>query len=302
MTAGDISDSTNPGARGRIDGNGFSAEVVLSGLNRRIQVLEYEGPDLVAMVANLETKARELDFDKVFLKAPGSQKGHLEAAGMLAEATITGYFAGRPAAVMSKFLSRERRQRPFSQEQESILESIRSRPADPSVPQLPEGYEMRLAGPHDVEDLAELYRNVFASYPFPITDPAYLAATMESNVVYRIVRDQTGKTVAAASAETAPGNSNAEMTDFATLPDQRGLGLAQHLLASLEGDMLERRITNLYTIARARSAGMNRVFHNRSYTWTGTLVNNCHIAGRFEDMHVWCKTVDGAKKAEAPDP
>ena len=56
----------------------------------------------------------------------------------------------------------------------------------------------------------------------------------------------------------------------------------------------ERRIDNLYTIARARSAGMNRVFYNRGYRWTGTLVNNCHIAGDFEDMHVWCKSVEPA--------
>ena len=33
---------------------------------------------------------------------------------------------------------------------------------------------------------------------------------------------------------------------------------------------------------------MNRVFYNRGYEMTGTLVNNCHIAGQFEDMHVWC--------------
>lgn len=80
-------------------------------------------------------------------------------------------------------------------------------------------------------------------------------------------------------------------TDFATLPSQRGLGLAQHILAALENDMAEREILNLYTTARARSAGMNRVFHNRDYEWTGTLVNNCHIAGQFEDMHVWCKSL-----------
>jgi hypothetical protein len=36
---------------------------------------------------------------------------------------------------------------------------------------------------------------------------------------------------------------------------------------------------------------MNRVFYNRRYRWTGTLVNNCHISGGFEDMHVWCKRV-----------
>jgi hypothetical protein len=55
--------------------------------------------------------------------------------------------------------------------------------------------------------------------------------------------------------------------------------------------MAERAILNLYTISRARSAGMSRVFYNRGYEWTGTLVNNCHISGEFEDMHVWCKSL-----------
>jgi hypothetical protein len=36
---------------------------------------------------------------------------------------------------------------------------------------------------------------------------------------------------------------------------------------------------------------MNRVFFNNDYGWTGTLVNNCHISGGFEDMHVWCKSI-----------
>ena len=114
---------------------------------------------------------------------------------------------------------------------------------------------------------------------------------MLSNVVYRIVRDDGGSLIAAASADTMGAHHNAEMTDFATLPDRRGLGLAQHTLAALEEDMAEQDIPYLYTIARARSAGMNRVFYNRGYEWTGTLVKNCHIAGRFDNMHVWCKTL-----------
>ena len=276
----------------RLDGDGFEAKVFLSPLNQRIQVLEYEARDTETMVASLGSGARRAGFGKVFLKAPIHERGGFEAAGMCAEATISGYFAGQPAVVMSLFLDEARQEQPAADEQEEILRAIRSRPADPSVPALPEGYRMLPARPDDADELAALYGHVFASYPFPITDPEYLVATMEDNVVYRIVRDGDGAVVAAASAETDPEHRNAEMTDFATLPDQRGLGLAQHILDALEGDMAERGIPNLYTIARARSAGMNRVFYNRGYAWTGTLVNNCHIAGRFEDMHVWCRSPD----------
>jgi len=278
-------------ALARLDGNGFVAQVYLSPLNQRIQVLSYEARDTRMMVSDFVDKARSAGFGKVFLKAPLSDKARLEEAGMSAEATITGYFHGQPAVVMSLFLSEERCRRPYAEDQDAILEKIRERPADSSVPTLPDGYEMYPASPHDAEEVAGLYRGVFASYPFPITDAAYITSTMQSNVLYRIVRDAKGVLVGAASAETSPKLHNAEMTDFATLPDQRGLGLAQHILAALEDDVAEREILNLFTIARARSAGMNRVFYNRGYEWTGTLVNNCHIAGQFEDMHVWCKSL-----------
>lgn len=276
------------GIEQRVKAVDFTAEMVVSDFNERIQVLEYEARDPGAMVERLAGEARQRGHGKLFLKAPEFDREALEDVGMVKEATINGYFCGEPADVMALYLDDDRMKRPRESKQEEILESITSRPADASVPDLPRDYWMTTADPGDAEELAALYAEVFASYPFPITDPAYLISTMKTHVVYRIVRDGEGSLVAAASAETCRRYRNAEMTDFATLPSQRGLGLAQHLLAALEDDMLEASIPNLYTIARACSPGMNRVFYNRGYELTGTLVNNCHIAGQFEDMHVWC--------------
>ena len=275
----------------RIEGDGFRAKVYFSPLNQRIQVLEYEARAPHSMVKSLGAGAREAGFGKVFLKAPPDEQPGFEAAGMVKEGTITGYFCGQPAVVMSLFLDEKRRQSRCAEDQAEILRKIQERPADDSVAELPRDYRMSRAQPTDSFELAAVYGRVFASYPFPITDPEYLEQTMRTNVVYRIIRDGGGEIVAAASAEIDAEHHNAEMTDFATLPDQRGLGLAQHILAALEEDMAECGIPNLYTIARARSGGMNRVFYNRGYTWSGTLVNNCHIAGQFEDMHIWCKAV-----------
>jgi len=291
MTQVKQAESTEANTLARIEGEGFAAQIFFSPLNQRIQVLSYEAHDAQLMISDFENKARKVGFGKVFLKAPLSDQARFEEAGMCAEATIEDYFDGQPAVVMSLFLNEERRQRPYAEDQDAIMEKIRERPANSSVPALPEGYQMFSGGLHDAQEIARLYGEVFASYPFPITDPDYITSTMKSNVLYRIVRDSKGTLVGAASAEISPKLHNAEMTDFATLPSQRGLGLAQHILAALENDMAERDILNLYTIARARSAGMNRVFYNRDYELTGTLVNNCHIAGQFEDMHVWCKSL-----------
>ncbi len=273
----------------RVAGKGFKVRMVVSDFNSRIQVLDYQARDPAAMVIALVAEARRRGLGKIYVKAPDFDRERLEQAGMVVEATIAGYFAGQPAIAMSLYLDEDRLERPFAAEQDEILETIRSRPPSASLQAMPDEYVMAVATPADADDLAGLYRAVFASYPFPITEGGYLVETMGSHVVYRIIRNGAGELVAAASAETNRTYANAEMTDFATLPSQRGLGLAQHLLAALEKDMRGWSISNLYTIARSRSAGMNRVFYNRGFELTGTLVNNCHIAGRFEDMHVWCK-------------
>lgn len=294
MSSTDAATAVARDAAVRLTGDGFAAEVLVSDMNARLQVTAYRARRPAAMAEALESRAREAGFDKVFVKARQSDRDGFERGGMLTEAVIEGYYDGRPAVVMSSFLSERRHRSAAAREQQAILADIQERPADSSLAPLPEGYEVRRAKPADASDLARLYDTVFRSYPFPIDQPEYVEAMMRTHVRYRLVVEPGGEIVAAASAETDAAHGNAEMTDFATLPSERGLGLAQHLLAALEEDMADAGIANLYTVARARSAGMNRVFYNRGYHRTGTLVNNCHIAGRFEDMHVWCKALAGA--------
>ena len=115
---------------------------------------------------------------------------------------------------------------------------------------------------------------------------------MERNVLYRAVKDETGRIVSAASAEVDDKHSNAELTDCATEPEQRGKGLMFHILSALEADLRERGIMTAYSLARARSVGMNRVFHRLRHEYSGRLVNNCDIYGQFEDMNIWVKRLD----------
>jgi putative beta-lysine N-acetyltransferase len=267
----------------------FEAQVIDSAYNQRIQVLGYEVRDAAAFVEALRDRAAERAFGKVFMKARASDAHQLEAAGMVREATIDGYYGGEDAAVMALFVDPARAEQPHLAEQDEILAKVRSAKPQPEPPPLPPDHRSYTAGEEDAKELAALYGEVFASYPYPINDPGYLVDTMRSHVVYRIVRDDRGRVVAAASGETDREHGNAEMTDFATLPDQRRKGLALHLLAGLEEEMERSGVPHLYTIARARSFGMTRVFYNRGYVYTGTLVNNCHISGGFEDMHVWCR-------------
>lgn len=153
---------------------------------------------------------------------------------------------------------------------------------------VPAEYSLRALGVEDAPLLAALYREVFASYPFPVHDSAYIRETMDADVAYfGAFRD--GRLVAASSAEMDPATSSAEMTDFATLPGETGKGLAGALLAAMEQDVPRQGISTLYTIARAFSHGMNITFARAGYEYGGTLVNNTDIFGRIESMNLWHK-------------
>ena len=98
--------------------------------------------------------------------------------------------------------------------------------------------------------------------------------------------------VAASSSEMDVDGRNTEMTDFATLPEARGQGLAQHLLQIMERAMRKTGIQTAYTIARALSPGMNITFAKAGYRFGGTLINNTQISGQIESMNVWYKALE----------
>ena len=136
-----------------------------------------------------------------------------------------------------------------------------------------------------------IYRDVFETYPSPLTNPDYISATMEKNVVYRMAR-LNGEAIAAASAEVSKKFSNAEMTDCATVASAQGKGIMQHLLIELEQDLKKMGIMTAYTLARAQSFGMNCAFFRLDYEFSGRLINNCDIFGQYEDMNIWVKRLD----------
>lgn len=150
----------------------------------------------------------------------------------------------------------------------------------------PREYQISRMSVSDIHDMAGLYSRVFESYPFPIFDPDYLAQTMENKVMYFGVRHK-GRLIGLGSAETDMDALNAEMTDFATLADYRGRGLAGILLDLMTREARKMGILTQYTIARAGSFGMNITFARAGYEFAGTLLNNTHIAGQLESMNVW---------------
>ncbi|MDT8442404.1 MAG: putative beta-lysine N-acetyltransferase [Desulfuromonadales bacterium] len=257
--------------------------------NDRVYLMKLADADMPTIVDRLRHFAEQQGYGKIFAKIPERHSAPFLQAGFVREGVIPGFYRGEQAAVfLGFFLEAERQQEQQASLLSEILQKAAQKTGRPAPTPLPERLSSRVAGEADADVMAELYRQVFASYPFPIEDPAYLRQTMRENLVYFGVWDER-RLIALSSAEIDVAADNAEMTDFATLPECRGRGIAQHLLQEMEEEMTRRTIRTLYTIARACSPGMNITFAKNGYTYSGTLTNNTNISGHLESMNLWYK-------------
>lgn len=259
--------------------------------NDRIYLMKYDSRDRASIVADLDQLAVSQSYSKIFVKVPQTETKLFLEADYREEARIPGFYQGEIEYVfMGKYFTEDRSlQKEETRIQEVLAVAMSKEPlTQETLGQRPEGISLRVLAQEDAPAMAEVYREVFETYPFPIHDPAYLKETMVEHVVYfgAFHRDRL---VAIASSETDREGLNCEMTDFATLPPYRGKNLSLHLLWALEKAMAEDGFKTFYTIARAVSYGMNATFAKAGYHFGGTLVNNTNISGKIESMNVWYK-------------
>lgn len=256
--------------------------------NNRIYLMKAGKEAAEDLPETLIGRARESGYTKIFAKVPGALEERFLDAGYVREAMIPFFYnRGDDGVFLGCFLDERRAEEPEREKLDGIVRLAR---AEAAVPWKREecDFSLRQCGEADTAEMAELYRKVFSSYPFPIHDPAYLQTTMRGNIVY-FAAIADGKMVALSSSETDPESSSVEMTDFATLPEWRGNRLGCHLLAAMERAMRGRGIRTACTIARAASAGMNITFARLGYRFAGRLRNNTNISGGIESMNVWYK-------------
>ena len=260
--------------------------------NNRIYLMKVSGQDLPDLIDKLDALAQQNRYTKIFTKVPLQTKSIFESRGYIEEAKIAGFFHGDTEAVfLSRFVDPQRARDEAKDEIDQILVLAAKKTVHSVKPTLPSGCEIRQVAPDEAEAMADIFKIVFESYPFPVHNPNYLRETMETHIEYFAVYENN-KMVAISSAEMDTEAENVEMTDFATLPDYRGKGLAGCLLSHMESQMQEKEIKTGYTIARALSEGMNITFARAGYAYAGTLTNNTNICGRLESMNVWYKPLN----------
>ncbi len=234
-------------------------------------------------------------YTKIFAKVPEFVSRQFFLAGFIEEARIPKFYsAGESAVFMSFYLDKNRSNEPHVEKLNHNLAIALGKENKKTVSDLNTRYVIRKCSEHDVDAVANLYRQVFASYPFPIQDPDYLLNTMRSNAEYFCIEAEN-EIAAVCAAEIDRKNLAAEMTDFATSPGWRSKKFAQHLLAFMEREIKKKKIKTAYTIARAMSVAMNITFCKSGYCLAGRLKNNTNIAGSIESMNVWYKSINKDK-------
>lgn len=277
------------GLEHEISDENYFAKLFLDQYNQRIKIIDYRATDFHAMILKIRMIAEANGFDKIICMASRKDWQQFLQHGYVLEAVLKYYLKGEDAFVVSKFRSQERLTSKCLMEEILLLEEIIGQDnTSHDVKLLPQEVSIRLAKEQDIPELLNLYQSIFESYPSPLMHESYLEMVFQKETLFAVATEN-GKILAAASAELNIPMRAAELTDCATYKEARGRSLMSHILQFLEKELLKREFISAYTMARARSFGMNNVFYRLNYEFLGRLINNCDIYGDYEDMNIWVK-------------
>jgi len=263
-------------------------------LNNRIYVMDLSKQDYPAIISFLEKLAREKKYTKIFAKVPKWAENEFIANEFHPEAMIPGFYSGENDGLfLSKFLDEKRGKisRKEKEKLQRVLNMFYEKKKKKQTDTLSDKFMVKRIREKESSNLANLYKQVFQTYPFPIHSEDFIKKTMKDNVQYYGMYFKN-TLIAAASAEMSNEYGFVEMTDFASLPQFRGKNLSFFLLQRMEQEMKKRLFKTCYTIARAHSFAMNSTFAKANYQYAGTLIHNTNIAGNIESMNVLFKKIE----------
>ncbi|MGG4266091.1 putative beta-lysine N-acetyltransferase [Peribacillus simplex] len=268
-------------------GDCYTMELYHDHANQRLRMDDYRG-DIKKAIARALVIAKEQGFTKVILKARNEDLSVALGQGFMLEGILSRYFKGNDAYFMAFYLTDERRTSDFWVKEDKVIQDVSRITRLVEMQQIPEDYILRFATDEDAQELANLYGEIFETYPTPMNDERYIKKVMEEGTIFSVI-EYEGSIVSAASAEVNEMYHNAELTDCATIPHHRKHGFMKVLISELEQELIRKNIYCSYSLARSLSMGMNAVFHQLGYEYGGRLTKNCNIWDKYEDMNIWVK-------------
>ena len=262
-------------------------------LNNRIYLMKLVKDDFPDILYYFKDLAAKNSYTKLFCKVPAWASPEFISNGFHIEAYIPKFYNSvEDVFFMAKYLNSDRLLGIENEKLTELGNILTQKNQSTNKKQgLDKNFTLRELLSRDAEAISNVYRIVFKSYPFPIHEASYIIKTMKLGVRYFGIESINNQLIACSSAEVDQKGSNAEMTDFATLPEYRGKKFSIILLNEMENALKKQGITCFYTIARLYSIPMNKTFLNSGYTYAGTLLNNTNIAGKIESMNVLYKNI-----------
>lgn len=256
-------------------------------LNNRIYLMKYHPSDTEQIIKHIIGLRTTYGYTKIILKIPKSCVKYFSCFHTTQEACIPDFYPDHDDALfISHFYDPGRCEDGASNTIDNIL--LMCKEKKQNKPCLSEKIIVRPAKPSDIYQMATLYRNVFATYPFPIHDPEYLMKSMNSGISF-VIGEVGGEIVALGSSEVDSYARAVEMSDLVVDPRTQGLGLSKYILHYMENQMREKEVKTSYTICRAESTQVNLLFAGAGYEYGGTLIQNTNICGKIESMNIWYK-------------
>ena len=254
--------------------------------NQRMKILNYQeiSPQVFKEISNY---ARAEGVEKILVNCPKINVGNFLYAGFLMEGVISGYYKGTDAYCLAYYIDPLRKVSTKELEAKKVLDIIAINNSSKKQP-VNLKKEIRKAEKKDIKQIIDLYKDIFITYPTPIFERAYIEQLISGDNLFKVAIVDN-KVVSTASAEVDWLNFNAEITDCATASNYTGQGLLTELIVELEKELESKAVKSLYSLCRATEIGINKSLKNLDYQYKGCLINNCNIAGDFEDMNVWSK-------------
>ncbi len=255
----------------------------------RVYLMKLDKKDFPAVLGYINELAQREGYSKIIAKVHGALEAEFIKDGYRREAFIKSFYCGREdCCLMAKYPFEGRALTPPVPNARETAAFYKTFTAAAPPKEIAPAFNIRALAQADIPVITGIYKKVFDTYPFPVFEGGYIAKTMREDVDYFGIFDG-GILAAICSAEMDRQNQNAEMTDFAALPQYRGKSLSYFLLKAAEESAAAKGIKTFYTIARHKNTGVNIVFAKSGYKFGGLLGNNTNICGGIESMNVWFK-------------
>jgi beta-lysine N6-acetyltransferase len=263
----------------------FAAQVYIDNYNKRVKLHDYSG-ELDKLQVHLIQLCKKYHLGKIISTIRKENMKSFIDNGYIVEGSINGFFKGVDGYCASFYSDENRFVSEDTEEEDFIVK--RAKEMKNQFAPGKRFFNIRTASENDIESMARLFNEVFKTYPTPMNDPAYIKKVMNEQVLFKVAF-MDGKLVSAASADMDAKMLHAEITDCATFPEYRGKGLLSELVYHLEQELTNKEFITLFSLSRGLSNGINIVLSKHGYDYTGRLVNNCNMMGKFEDMNIWVK-------------